>query len=141
MSAQLHRLWVLTMVLALGFVILFVVVMNQSRHLRFAGMPRVKMMSGQVSVDQNTAPDGFQVYRDPAGEFSFLHPVNTWTLAATTTSRAVERSITLISAPPEETPIPDMIVYVGPGKVRFEAWEGLEVPYFHSLVESFRFTK
>lgn len=141
MSAQLHRLWVLTMVLGLGLVILFVMVLNQSRQLRFAGMPRLKMMTDRINVGRDAVPGEALVYHDPAGEFSFLHPAGTWVLAATTTSRNLERSITLISAPPEETPVPDMIVYVGPGQVRFEAWEGADIPYFQSLVESFHFTK
>ena len=150
MSAQLHRLWVLTMVLALGLVILFVMVLQQSRQLRFAGASRVKMMSAGMLRDgdrfffERRGPmmNGLQEYRDSAGVFSFLHPMNTVvTVATSTTAGELETRVTLFGAPLETTPVPDMTIRIQPSSVRFETHEGLEVPYFADVVSSFRFTK
>lgn len=138
------------MVLALGLVVLFVMVLNQSRHLRFAGMPRVKMMSAGMMGDEDVLffkhrgpmMNDLQEYRDPSGAFSFLHPTSSVVTVATSTAAGeLETRVTLFGAPLETTPVPDMTIRIQPSSVRFETHEGLEVPYFADVVSSFRFTK
>lgn len=150
MSAQLHRLWVFTMVLGLGLVILFVMVLNQSRQLRFAEMPRLKMMSAGMMGDgdalffkqRGPMMNDIQEYRDPSGAFSFLHPTSAVvTVATSTTDGMLETRVTLFGAPLETTPVPDMTIRIQPSSVHFEMYEGLEIPYFADVVSSFRFTK
>ncbi len=150
-QVHLHRLWVLTMVLAVGLMVLFVVVFNQSHQLRFAGMPRMKLMiadnmmgNGEAEFFKHRVPvrNDLQEYRDPAGAFSFLHPTGTVaTFATSTVAGQLETRVTLFGAPLETTPVPDMTVRIQGSSVHFDTHEGMEIPYFEEVVSSFHFTK
>ncbi len=89
-----------------------------------------------VTATSTSAIEGWEMYNDPAGQFSFAHPTGTYVSAGTSQGIA---NIMLLSAPVREGRVPDMTITVSPGDVRFKTWENFDIPYFHQLVSSFRF--
>lgn len=77
---------------------------------------------------------GWQVYTDARQRFSFQHPSGTHV-----TANGTGNELTILSAPPSDSPVPDMTISIAEGNVHFAAWEDFEIPYFNRLVSSFEF--
>ena len=99
--------------------------------------PQVSSEIEEVATD---VPEGWQEYNHPSGQFSFLYPEGRYVSA-----REDGTSVTLLPAPVEDGPVPDMTIKIHEGdisagaRIEFKAWENFDIPYFDELVSSFEF--
>lgn len=82
----------------------------------------------------NDVRAGWQTYTDRSNRFSFQHPVGTYVMADATGDK-----LTILGAPVEDTPVPDMTISITDGDIHFDMWEDFDIPYFKDLVSSFKY--
>ena len=87
-----------------------------------------------TSTKADDSQAGWQTYADSAGRFSFRHPSGTYVTADKSGNK-----LTILPAPPKDTPVPDMTITIANGDVHFATWENFDIPYFKGLVSSFEF--
>ena len=130
------------MALAVAVMALFLVVMNQSRRL---DLMMLRRDIPPAVTDRLFVKEDQEIYTDPGGRFTFVHPKGVYVSANTTTStEGTVTGIILTSMPISESPVPDMHITVTDTygqSVEFRTWENLDIPYYDELVSSFRLMK
>src|SRR3989338_7083619 len=80
----------------------------------------------EAPVEIASLPEGWGQYTNSAGGFTFLYPNGVHVSAS-----ADGKTIMLLPAPPEDSPVPDMTIKTNAGHVEFQTWENFEIPYFN----------
>lgn len=83
-------------------------------------------------TEYDSASYGYEIYIADDYSFSFEHPVGTYVVET-------DDGVTILPAPVEDGPVPDMTITIEEGDVSFAAWENFEIPYFEHVVSTFTF--
>lgn len=87
---------------------------------------------GDEYDDSYYADDGYEIFIADDYSFSFEHPVGTYVVET-------DEGVTILPAPVEDGPVPDMTITIEDGDVSFATWENFEIPYFEHVVSTFAF--